>query len=277
MPQIHILILGVALGYVRDEGGGNNSWRVLFPWDKCHTLGLYEYDLPASSFKFNGNFGQKDMHLDFTVNSASKTAAADQNFKDFVLDLTKPGVTHNTLTHRAKWREKGASVKIENATFHVLTFLEDPNKLEAFLTDGTTEIKLTKVAHTVFATIDLGAGEVLQITDVNGKNISTLQDDAFLVLDNDCYLSTHTRPDMEMLYDLVEDSTGKKFDVIGKPKAIPPLEKFKSASDAEKLITLQSLAMILQPQTGLHGNLADKKPCMFTVVTKPDDLVKTEG
>lgn len=253
---VNVLIKGVAICYEKD-----NLWKVLFPFDGCHSVKV-SYKVDGREV-FLGHFGQVNNRLSISTDQQQIPPQSSNQFKQEVLDLTDPsGKTHPTVMKKQGWNDRGVLLTIKNINFDVRHKLKRdfPNSvrnLDLILTDRVTERRFgaaEDVAHSVEGNINLKGNETVTITTAAGTNIFTSEPgNAYeITFDNDCELPNPSgKNDMEMFYELIEEpgKPNRKFIIEGKrtgdpvpgPKAIPP-------------------------------SLLEGKPCLAVQVTKSEQL-----
>lgn len=262
------------MGYKKNLSEGKDVWTLLFPFDECHSLKFkYSLDGKDRPFGFVAHLARPEAVVTVSTDLATSSAGSDTDFDEHVLDLTSPKDwgTHAELKMVSGWKEKGALMTIENATFHVLDYFENENNKAPFLKGSNkTEIEIDKLAHHVYAEIDLGPTGILTIDAGGGKPLyeSTPGTDALLWFDNDCEVDETITSDLDMLYSLAEDTddSTKKFQVIGKPSLQPSPPNNENGADP---VAPDDSTIEVSP-TGKLPNL--DKPCMFVKVGEPANL-----
>jgi hypothetical protein len=260
MATISIIIQGIAICYQK-EIEGKTVWRILFPFNHCHTV-KFEYEKGADKV-FVGHLGTPKSRVEVTMNGAT-SASSTEEFDNQVLDLTTDTVirTHSKIALKSGWDERGVLLTIPSIVFDVRdTLLDFPeNRLldEIFLhnPDGPTEQILydkassaivLDVAHSITGRIQLKAGEALSVK-IDENTIFTTEPNTnyTLIFDNDCdeieELPDGTyRNDMEMIYTLFQDT-----------------------SHANRKFLVEARANLSIPPNLLQG-----KPCLVVKVTDP--------
>jgi hypothetical protein len=259
---IEIIVKGIAICYKKTIADGRTVWRVLFPFNDCHSVKL-SCDMGGETI-FLGHLGSSKSKIEIVTGSTTSSTGSTTDFKE-VLDLTSDGsdpahplVTHASLQKKSGWDERGVALTIPNMYFDVRNSLRDFAEIgnsEIYLedTEGGIEQPIEDIAHSVRGTIDLSGGETASII-IDGRTIFTSQPEVscVLVFDNDCKEEHPDHPnDMVMIYQLVEEpgNEDRMFLVKGRAKA-----------DGDK-------NLMSEPPNLLGG-----KPCLVVKVSKSDDL-----
>ncbi|HEY0428336.1 MAG TPA: hypothetical protein VGC76_11180 [Pyrinomonadaceae bacterium] len=253
---VYVLIKGVAICYKKD-----NLWKILFPFDDCHSVKL-SYKTGTREV-FLGHFGQAKGKIEIITNQAAFPPQSSGEFDHEVVNLTDAGVTHQSIVPKSGWDSKGILLTIQNANFDVKNRLEDfPEAiagLDIFLTDRNVDKKFGEnehIAHSVEAKIQLSENEFVKVNIGRTELFTTEPGNTYnLIFDNDCDkpLKAPKRNDMEMFYELIEEPNdrSRKFVVEGRPKHGTPTPKSNRN----------------EPPDLLQG-----KPCLVVKASKGDQL-----
>jgi len=192
MAKFKIIIKGIALSYIKKD----NVWRLLFPFDRCHTvkLKLDEHD-PGISLASPGAL------IDVTTgaNTLSK-GGAKSTYRNF-LDLTADRMHDDGLVLRDDWEKSAVRMKIANALFSVY---EMTKTRIAVTEDGEEKIPADYIGDTGLAEIE---SDELIIKVSGAKNFSMrFTADTTVTFYNDCDNTSEIAfTDMAMLYWVVKD------------------------------------------------------------------------
>lgn len=268
MPTIYILIEGVAVGYKH-----SNNWRVLFPYDLCHSAAFsYKRGNPSGSGSpvFVEHLGSPGPSVKITHNSSATIEPTTPEFDSKAFNLTKstaPLMTHTRLAHKPRWKDKGIFLSIGKATFGVRNTLADSttNGRIPFLRrpdGGEDPMDPANTAHYVQAEVPLRSSRETFTVKRGSRTLFDNQalgpnSNYTLIFNNDCDSQSASVSDMDLVYRLLGDHDGsnKQFCVIGRR---PRGTKSKLEDNS---IT-----------TGHSFELGDDKPCMFVYITNPTDL-----
>lgn len=244
MATINIIIKGIAICYQK-EIEGKKLWRVLFPFNDCHSV-KFSYD-KGSGEVFVGHLGKAKSRVEIVPEAENRDAGATEKFQKTVLDLTADTAsikTHSKISLKDKWDKRGILLTIPSVVFDVRKTLLDfceTRDLDIFIhnpADDSVQILYTcgnssaqiDIAHSIKGEISLEAGITLSVkTDDNIVFTVKPDTDYTLIFDNDCKEVT-TLPDgsykndMEMIYELLEEPehTDHKFLVKGEGNPVEP-------------------------------------------------------
>lgn len=229
-----ILINGIALFYHKGDG----LWKVLFPFDKCHTVKLLTPDNGTGVSLGTGEGSQ----VRIKATGAASKFDIDPNFADF-LDLTSDNA-HSSGVKLKDDANPFVLLTIESAKVSVGT-----HTLCRFqLFDANENVGLTpfrRIAYSGKAEID---SEKIEI-EINGNVEHSFEHDNIVIaFDNLCPTEDPKNPvsDLILLYDVIEDASGsgKEFTVDRHPDEKP------------------GAALVTGPILGLLGPV-DNNPAVF--------------
>lgn len=194
MANVTIFIKGIAMFYHKGDG----LWKVLFPFDECHTVKLIT---PNNGNGDSLGIGAGATVRIKTINPTSKFDI-DPNFDTF-LDLTSENA-----------HKEGVKLKTNNANPFVLLTIEnakvsvgESTRCRFQLQEGNTGLTpFTHIAYSAKATIE---SEKIEI-EVGGSVVDDFDQTVIIVFDNLCPTENPNNPvsDLILLYDVIEDSSG---------------------------------------------------------------------
>lgn len=222
MSTINIIIKGIAICYQKVIDG-KNVWRILFPFNECHTV-KFSYNKGAGEV-FVGHLGKAKSRVEVALQPEAGPASSTQEFDEKVLDLTSGDAsleTHSSIASKEKWEERGILLTIPSAVFDVRKTLLDfsiNQGLNIFLynsKNGAIQIlhnsngsgQTRDIAHSITGRIVLEKKGALSVkTDTNTVFTAEPDTDYTLTFDNDCNELPKGRfkNDMEMIYELLEE------------------------------------------------------------------------
>lgn len=264
---VKIIIKGVAICYKK-----NNLWKVLFPFDDCHTVKLnYEHGAEKG---FLGNFGRTKCKIEVTTNQTLVPPSSSGQFDEEILNLTSdssnntgktfPYITHQAVKAKEGWNTRGVLLTMQNTNLDVNDSLKEDfsdslQGYDIYLTDKNTDKRIDfnqagiEIAHSIEGKIGLDGENIITVKVDNTEIFTTVPGGTYIfTFNNDC--EGKPKPpktnDMEMFYEVIEDANpqaNRKFVIEGRPngqvvnRSIPP-------------------------------NFADGKPCLAVEVTKVEGL-----
>jgi hypothetical protein len=232
MAKVEIFFRGIGMIHHKDDG----LWRVLFPFDDCHTV------------KFTSTFSEKEFSLaspgrNVRIRAVEPTSVfkIGERFDDF-LDIASE-VSH----------QDGVRIKDEEGTPFVLLTMENAEMLVGShtycryqLLDKTNVLTHPKeIAYSGKAVIE-AKSVVVEADGVDGFPL-TFDEDARISFDNICLqnaLHPNNQPisDLELLYDAIEDAAepGKKVTIDRDPAQKPEVLKtdlnFAGITDLDNIL-----------------------------------------
>lgn len=244
MATINIIIKGIAICYQK-EIAGKKVWRILFPFNECHTT-KFGYE-KGNEKVFVGHLAKAKSKIEVTRSAGGGSAGSSARFNNQVLDLTTNSVitTHSKVALKSGWDTRGVLLTIPSVFFDIrMTLLEyedtrlldqiflyNPDEAtEQILYDRDSSTTVLDVAHSITGEIQLRAEETLSVeTDEHSIFTTEPNTDYTLIFDNDCdeilELPDGTyRNDMEMIYQLFQEPnhTNRKFLVQGRGNPAEP-------------------------------------------------------
>jgi hypothetical protein len=208
MARTTIFIRGISMFYHKGDG----LWKVLFPFDKCHTV---KFITPNNVAGDSLGVGAGARVRIKAVNPTSKFDI-NPNFDHF-LDITSE-----------KAHKNGVKLKADAKPFVLLTIesakvsVGRDTHCKYQLFDGTTGLSsFNEIAYSGKAIIESEGIEI----EINGEVVDGLNQDAVLVFNNICDTEDPNNPvsDLILLYDVIEDASGsgKKFTIDRDPTQKP--------------------------------------------------------
>jgi hypothetical protein len=257
MSTITITFRGVAIGYKKGE-----VWKVLFPFNSCHTVKFLVREPDTGEETLIDNFGNAGNRIDLQAGAAVRNSSSPIHFDPNLYDLTS-AKTHGSLVRANNWSDRGVVLTLGPAEFSVVDYLQDPDPYGSspWLTDGKQEWPIERLVHSVKATLVLEDGDSLNVISEGSTKLTTGADsDHDLIFDNDCPDLVANKNDMHMFYQVVEDGhdPSRRFWIKGKGSALPSKQ---TAQDIDRK----------KPRSN-PPNLAGGKPCLFVVASSAENL-----
>lgn len=283
--EINIRIRGLALAYNFPDADVNR-WRVLFPFDACHSIKL-SCGEAGKDLTFLGHFGTPGMRLHVKHSGAPKAGTATEDFES-VFDMTS-GTTHDDgLEMKTGWNDLGLLLTLDNAKLSVWHFLDEffrPNRLVVSLTRGEEEQPVNgRIAYSFRAAIDLAEDAVIDVLAHDRSVFRTQPGVSYdLLIDNECIqmpepvadgkFAQMEKGDMQMYYKLLADPKDEKkqFEVTGQatPGAESPALPFNEV--LEKFLAMDSTPSLSLMTTDFFRT-GEGKPCMTGRISNPANL-----
>lgn len=253
MASVNILVKGIAINYLKDNG----LWHVLFPWGDCHDVKFKESEDEPGQALANEN-----VRIKITTEGAVSQFVTGEKFNDFV-DLTAEYSHKDGVKAKDGWEKKAVLMTAENAKFSVnestriphFMFVENPTSLEKRVTLGPRNIGYD-------GKLEINADKVTVEVDGHEDFPKTYMKDCTLVFDNDCgVFDERKEADFDMLYNVIEDAAN-------------PGEKFEMAKVTDQMNGSFAAGTVLTEEQGhrVRDSLARGLPCHQVRVSKPDGL-----
>lgn len=202
MAKITIVVRGISLIYHKNDG----LWRVLFPFDDCHTI---KFKTPQNGAGVSLTI--PGLKVRAKANGPTSVFKVGDRFEDF-LDLTGEGVHENGLKPKGGADRPAVLLTMQNAEF---SLGEPTNSDFQFIDAGVPIGPFRQVAYSGKAVIECKE-LVIEADGVTGFPQTFDQDGTQLVFDNICFPDPDPfESDLKLLYTIIEDAggTGKEFTV----------------------------------------------------------------
>jgi len=199
MSQFTIITKGVGACYIKDD-----AWKILFPFDTCHTVKL-GFGVNGEEPDTGTSFGGKGVRIDVSVTDPLTRTAKGSDFDNF-LDLTGSGA-HADITTKGELEDMNAVlVSLGNAVLGVKEHTPESFRLIDRDETRVTSTTFQKTGDSGQIFIE-GGVLTIQVTGLGTSHTLTFSEDTTIIIDNDCLEAPANIEfgDMDMLYDILAD------------------------------------------------------------------------
>lgn len=224
--NVTIILQGVGMIYQK-----NDLWKIIYPFDDCHTLKFSFHEDGKLDEAIIGSLAAgNNTTIEIVTNLPSPGATEGENFTKF-FDLTEADAHSSGIQRIAN---NGVLLTIANATLDIYEMTQSNYVLKE---NGTIIKELGLIGYSAKAEIELGPGETFSIL-VNGSKILEGESNLSYILNfnNHCYRPPNAfaedTTDFLMLYDVLEDASigGRRFEVARHPDDLPPASSASGSS-----------------------------------------------
>jgi hypothetical protein len=251
----------------------DDAWKVLFPFNDCHTLrlrvgadlGLYNEKIDSNAGIPLGNAGNR---IEISVSEPLTRTAQGEDYDRF-LDLTGPGV-HEGLTTRSNLIDLDAVLmSIDGAQFSPYDYADAGYRLVN--RDGSRASSAFQKVGDSGKAVLLGTELTIRVTGPETNFSMIFSEDTTVVFDNNCVDGSESAfGDIDMLYDVICDSTAisTRFMLEKEASVILSASSAVGVSTANGRTATTTVAPIQHNPSPNGRGL----PCNMFQISKPDGL-----